>query len=380
MVAGTFSLLALSSALITTEAGVVRGTCSGAVCAFKNIPYAVPPVGELRWRPPQPAIPWDGERDGTEWGPVCPQIRSGSAAGDEDCLQLNVFAPSEPGPERRPVLVWIHGGSHVGGSGLTDGRCLVERTGVVLVTINYRLGPLGYLAHHALRDETPERTMGSYGTLDQIAALTWVQRNVDRFGGDPARVAVFGQSAGSISVCALIASPLSRGLFSAAIMQSGACSARDVVSATSFGQALFAAAGCGEDANPSACMRALSPEEILRLHQRPGYTGPAPAYAATIDGYVLTDQPETLVARGEHNHVPVIIGCTSDEESRSPVQVSDEREYRQAIWNMVPVPGADTLILHDTRSGSIRPTGRRSWPRTATGNTSVLHARPLAPS
>jgi para-nitrobenzyl esterase len=344
MVAGTVALLAVSSVLVTTESGVVRGTCPGSVCFFKNIPYAAPPTGESRWKAPQPPFSWEGERDATEWGPVCPQIRSGNFTGSEDCLQLNVFTPGEPSGERHPVLVWIHGGSHTSGSGILDGQRFVDRAGIVLVTINYRLGPLGYMAHAVLRNESPDRTTGAYGTLDQIAALGWVQRNIDRFGGDPARVAIAGHSAGSYSVCAIVASPLARGLFTSAILQSGGCGTRSLRIAEQLGDALGAVSGCGWD---TACLRAIPAEEVLRLHQRPEYSGPAPAYAAAVDGYVLADVPENVIARGEHNHVPAIIGCTSDEESRTSVKVTNEREYRQAIWNMVPVPGADTLILRE---------------------------------
>jgi para-nitrobenzyl esterase len=183
---------AQSPPVVQTESGAVRGTATDAVHSFRNIPYAAPPEGDWRWRPPRPAVSWDGELDSTAWGPRCAQVdTSGKISGVEDCLRLNVWAPAGAEPGSRPVLFWIHGGSLVRGSAMsnsTDGERLVGRTGVVLVSINYRLGAFGYLPHRLLAEESG--TTGNYGLLDQVAALEWVQRNIAAFVGDPRRVAI----------------------------------------------------------------------------------------------------------------------------------------------------------------------------------------------
>ncbi len=352
-----FALAALDTPpVIVTGAGAVRGASTETVWSFKNIPYAAPPTGRLRWRPPEPPPAWEGERDATQWGPLCPQVNgSGELIGDEDCLQLNVWTPAGPWESLRPVLFWIHGGSHLTGGAASrtgglyafDGQRLVEETGVVLVTINYRLGPLGYLAHATLASEQPTGTTGSYGTLDQVAALEWVRRHIAGFGGDPARVTIFGQSAGATSCCALVASPLAAGLFAAAIIQSGSCSARPLAESRRLGNAIFAAAGCADAADPAACMRELPFADVIMAPRAPNYSGPAPAYIATIDGHALRAAPQDAIARGEHNRVPAIVGCTSEEEGGTSLEIATESAYREAIWNLAPVPGADTLILRE---------------------------------
>ena len=355
MIAVFLAFLSVSSPVIETDSGLVRGASSGTVWSFKNIPYAAPPVGDLRWRPPQAVSPWEGERDATEWGGACTQVdSSGKVTGSEDCLQLNVFTPAGAPEPSRPVLFWIHGGSLTSGSAVStsggvrqfDGSKLAEKTGVVLVSINYRLGPLGYLAHRTLSWEQPTGTTGNYGMLDQIAALEWVHRNIARFGGDPQRVAIFGQSAGATSVCALVASPRAAGLFSGAIMMSGSCGARTLASSQAQGDAIFAYAGCSEDADPAACMRGVSAERVVQIPRSPDFVSPVSGYSASIDGYLLTDTPENLVGRGRHNHLPVMIGNTSNEEGNSATGIASEFEYRQAIRALVPYTGADTLIMN----------------------------------
>jgi para-nitrobenzyl esterase len=221
---------------LTIDSGKISGGTAGndgKVRVFKGIPFAAPPVGKLRWQPPQAAATWQGVRECKEFGNTCPQqpYPAGSIYAQppqpqsEDCLYLNVWTPAENATAKLPVMVWIHGGALTRGSGSTgiyDGEALARR-GVVLVTINYRLGPFGYLAHPALSRESSHSSSGNYGVLDQIAALEWVSRNIAAFGGDPGRVTIFGESAGSWSVCALVASPLSKGLFHRAIGQSGGC-------------------------------------------------------------------------------------------------------------------------------------------------------------
>jgi para-nitrobenzyl esterase len=249
------SLEAYSATTVTVEGGQIQGDieADGKVSVFNGIPYAAPPVGELRWKAPQPVVSWTGLRDATKFGPVCPQKDSGdgdflkrlvdgqgmgffrktifnlavglssSAPQSEDCLYLNVRTSNLGGAEKQPVMVWIHGGGHQTGSGSEDfyqSNSLVLK-GVVLVTFNYRLGPFGYFAHPGLSAESENRVSGNYGTLDQIAALRWVRDNIAAFGGDPSNVTIFGESAGGESVAHMMASPLARGLFHRAIMQSG---------------------------------------------------------------------------------------------------------------------------------------------------------------
>lgn len=212
------------------DSGPINGVQEGGVWVYKGIPYAAPPVGELRWKEPQPAEPWKEVRPCTEFGPACPQPSSDDQGGfmavgetSEDCLYLNVWSPAETPGERLPVMVWIHGGAFRTGAGsqaVYDGVNLAEKD-VVVVTINYRLGPLGFFAHPLLTEESPNGSSGNYGLLDQVAALEWVERNIASFGGDPDNVTVFGESAGAMSICDLMASPLAEGLFDRAIVQSG---------------------------------------------------------------------------------------------------------------------------------------------------------------
>jgi para-nitrobenzyl esterase len=225
--------LADGRAAVAVDGGRITGALapgSDMVWTYKGIPFAAPPVGNLRWREPQPVVPWQGVREATGFGRACLQSlrQEGSFYGQmvdqmgEDCLYLNVWTAARP-DERRPVMVWIHGGGLTSGHGgevTYDGTALATR-GVVLVTINYRLGPFGYFAHPLLSAESAHRASGNYGILDQIAALRWVQKNIARFGGDPGRVTIFGESAGSWSVNYLVATPLAKGLFHRAIGQSG---------------------------------------------------------------------------------------------------------------------------------------------------------------
>ena len=221
---------------VRIESGQVSGQRvgdDGGVRVYKGIPFAAPPVGKLRWQPPQPPAAWDGVRACNAFGSICPQAPypPGSVYAQapqpqsEDCLYLNLWTAAARPDEKRPVMVWIHGGALTRGSSSIpayDGTALA-RKGVVLVTINYRLGPFGYFAHPALSKESPHGASGNYGVLDQIAALQWVKSNIAAFGGDPERVTIFGESAGSWSVCALLATPQAKGLFQRAIGESGGC-------------------------------------------------------------------------------------------------------------------------------------------------------------
>src|SRR6185437_6797506 len=224
------SAQAQTAPTVRIDSGPLVGVTEGPANVFRNIPFAAPPVGDLRWAPPQPVKPWTAPRPAAAAGPSCPQPmnangtpNSGGANGptSEDCLQLNVFAPK--GAKGAPVMVWIHGGGHRTGAGWIYGGQNFARDGVVVVTINYRLGALGYFAHPAIdASARPGDPVGNYGLMDQIAALKWVQRNIAAFGGDPNNVTVFGESAGGMSTLALLATPAARGLYRKAVVESGA--------------------------------------------------------------------------------------------------------------------------------------------------------------
>jgi len=315
--------------VVETSQGAFRGFEDGGVLAFLGMPFAAPPLGELRWRPPLPPDPHAGVWDAFQFGPVCPQLdrNSGLPEGDEDCLQLNVWTPADA-PDagaQLPVLFFIHGGGNVigsaseilGGRPIYDGRELAETTRSVVVTTQYRLGPLGYFAHAGLDGESAMGVSGNYGILDQIRALQWVQENIGFFGGDPERVMIFGESAGARNTCVLLASPLSEGLFSAALMQSGACitPAREDVYAR--GAELLSASGCEGEADPLACLRAKTPFELLEaLPPEVGVATPSTAEKPYVDGYVLLEQPIDAIEAGRHHHVPFVVGANSDETSR----------------------------------------------------------------
>lgn len=310
---------------VSTEQGLVRGKpATGAeVCTWKGIPYAAPPLGELRFRATQPPKTHPGILDSYEFGPACPQTTSPFSGGEsqsysEDCLTLNIWRPQKPG--KYPVMVWIHGGAFTLGSGSYDmynGAKLAELKDVVVVTINYRLGALGFLSLSELADEDPDRSTGNYGILDQVQALIWVNQNISQFGGDPGNVTIFGQSAGGMSVCTLLVSPLAKGLFQRAIPMSGAC---DVVgkkeAAYAQGVKLAKKLGC-KDKELLACLRRKPAAAFLpkstTLEFISGLGGGGLSYSPKLDGHVLTCQPLECIKQGNYNQVPVMIGFTRDE-------------------------------------------------------------------
>src|SRR3954447_5785619 len=244
--------------VVRTENGVVRGFTVDGAEKFLGIPYAAPPVGALRWRPPAAAQPWHGVRDATHYGNRCPQLPSSNGAGseNEDCLDVNVFRPARLDRPPAPVLVFIHGGGLVNGSGdQHDGALLARSNGIVVVSLNYRLGVFGFLALPSLSAEAPDHSSGDYGILDQQAAIRWVHRNIAAFGGDPRRVTINGESAGGWSVCGHLTSPGSRGLFSAAIIQSGSCASIPEAQAEQNGTSLAESVGCTDPQTAVSCLR-----------------------------------------------------------------------------------------------------------------------------
>ena len=298
--------------VVTTADGAVRGKAVAATDEFLGIPYAAPPVGALRWQSPRPAAPWHGVRQATSYAPHCPQPSSpfGMASTSEDCLYLNVFTPAHSNARNLPVMVWVHGGSLRTGESDDYKPAGLVQNGVVVVTINYRLGALGFLADAALASR-PDGPSGDYGLMDQQAALRWVQRNIRGFGGDPGNVTLFGESAGGLSTLAQLASPGARGLFQRAIVESGTyqLTQQSLAAAESAGDTFGAKAGCSRDTVPThtaACLRRLPVSTILADQNPVGYT-------PDVDGAVLTQSIKTALASGRFNRVPVIIGTNHDE-------------------------------------------------------------------
>lgn len=305
---------------VRTTQGVVAGARSDDVERFLAIPYAASPVGGRRWRPPGPAPRWQGARDASVMGPACPQpVRPAAVAGgvadrqSEDCLQLNLWRPA--GARRLPVLVWIHGGAHVIGSGtfpVFDGTALA-RQGLIVVTINYRLGLLGYFAHPSLTAELPkDAPLGNYGLMDQIAALQWVQKHIADFGGDPRQVTVMGESAGAISTMTLLANPRARGLFARAILQSGIglLDPATLEQQEAAGIAAAERAGLPKTADADA-LRVLPAERwVEALGQRSGG-----AVNPFIDGRLIREPPWSAFQRDAAIDVPMLVGANSNEAS-----------------------------------------------------------------
>ncbi len=315
----------LSSPLVVrTTAGLNRGIARpGGGAEFLGVPYAQPPVGDLRWHEPLPAKPWAGVRDANTFGASCTQpLLSGAwnrydaEHGQEDCLYLNVVTPAWPAAKPLPVMVWIHGGANIGGSGsgdLYNSGTLADH-GVLLVTINYRLGVFGFLAHPALTAESPRHASGNYGLMDQILALHWVHDNIADFGGDPNNITVFGQSAGSMDTGMLMTSPLAAGLFEKAIAESGAAFAPPVVPlAYAEQRGLTAAAALDVPAGAAgiAALRKIpAPELIAKLGN---LATEWPGFGPNVDGWVLPRSPAAVFAAGGEAPIPLLIGTTSHE-------------------------------------------------------------------
>jgi para-nitrobenzyl esterase len=297
------------AAIVRTADGMVRGKAAGATAEYLGIPYAAPPVGALRWQPPHPVAPWHGIRQVTSFAAHCAQPDFGVASTSEDCLYLNVFAPADARDRNLPVMAWIHGGSLLTGESNDYNPAALVRSGVIVVTINYRLGALGFLADTALAS-APGGPSGDYGLMDQQAALGWVQRNIRGFGGDPRNVTLFGESAGGLSVLAQLISPGARGLFRRAIVESGTYNLAQpsLASAESSGAAFAAKVGCASNsaANAAACLRRLPVSTILDTEDTGGYY-------PNIDSAVLPRSIGTALATGQFSHVPVIIGTNHDE-------------------------------------------------------------------
>jgi len=289
--------------------GVVVGDLADGIVTYKGLPYAAPPVGDLRWKPPQPAAKWTDERTATEFGASCTQTaRLGAEAKtSEDCLFLNVWAPK--GAKKAPVMVWIHGGSNTNGSGAIYNGAAFAKDGIVTVTINYRMGPFGFFAHPGITAAaSPTEPLANYGLMDQTAALRWVQANIASFGGDPKKVTVFGESAGAINIYGLLGLKTSKNLFSKAILESNITwgDSAPLAKAEEDGKALAIRAGAAEDAR-LADLRAIPADKLLAAQNG--------ALFPIVDGRFMTESSISAVANKRIVDVPMIIGTNSFEAS-----------------------------------------------------------------
>lgn len=381
LLAGACALVALTSAaqiasaqtapVVASPAGSVRGATEAGIASFKGIPFAAPPVGDMRWRPPAPPARWTGVRDATRFGAACIQptpfiqsiYSSDIGATSEDCLTLNIWSPSTSG--KAPVMVWIHGGALVSGSSketLYDGARLA-REGVVVVSINYRLGVLGWLAHPDLSAESPLGISGNYGLMDQVAALEWVKRNIASFGGDPDGVTIAGESAGGLSVLYLMASPIARGLFDKAIAQSAYMVSTPELKDTRHGSPAAEGAGAALARTLQApSLRALRGVDPQTLTDRAAMSGFATFGA--VDGKVLPRQIVDTFDRGEQAPVPVLAGFNSG-------------EIRSLKMLAPPTPGsaADYERMIRERYGDLADEFLRLYPSSDMGESILAASR-----
>jgi para-nitrobenzyl esterase len=328
--------------VVATDTGSIKGAISGGIRAFRGIPYAAAPVGPLRWKPPQAHARWKGVLQTTQFGSSCPQTLGpfGVPSTDEDCLFLNVYTPTSAKPASKlPVMFWIHGGSLISGEGTDYDPTALLKHGVIVVTINYRLGLLGFLAHPALSAESSTQDSGDYGLMDQQFALGWVKRNIAHFGGSPSNVTIFGESAGGLSVRSELVSPSGKGLFQRAIVESGAYAETipTLAQAEATGESLAAKMGCADQT--AACLRALPVTTLLANET-------AITQYPNISSF-LPEQYSTAFKTGDFNHVPVMSGSNHDEwmlfvdllttQSGNPVTAAN---YQQQIATELEFPSA----------------------------------------
>jgi para-nitrobenzyl esterase len=341
--------------VVMTDKGPVEGTIVGSSRAYLGIPFAAPPVGALRWKPPAPHAAWTETRKATTKRLPCVQrspLGGGLVSGSrEDCLTLNVWRPDKPGRPALPVLVWIHGGGFTIGSGGDpdyDGQNLSEASGAVVVTLNYRLGPFGFLGLSELKaEDTAHPSTGNYGLEDQRAALLWVKANTAAFGGDPGNVTIFGESAGGISVCDHLVSPKSKGLFQRAIIESGPCDTLATeANATAQGAGISKTLGC-EGTGVLACMRGKSAEDVMNAVPMETGGGFRLSFAPVLDGYNLPDVPSKLLKAGSFEKVPTILGSNADEGTLffvlGDTTIADDAAFEAYVEKSYPGHGKEVV-------------------------------------
>lgn len=341
-----------SGATVQVESGTLQGSKNSYGVEFLGIPYAKAPIGALRWQPPQAFGSWTGVRSATKLGSVCaqPQLTNHQVTGSEDCLFMNIWTPSTSGS--RPVMFFIHGGSNEEGSstdfsGITIyiGDQLAKVSNSVVVTFNYRLGMLGYLSHPALSAASSSKTSGNYGFMDQVAALQWVRRNVARFGGDPTKITVFGQSAGGNSVCHALTSPRTKGLFVNAIMESGGCNTLTLANNEQLGTKLVAPL-CANASDILACLRNASIAQLIPLHHQV-FGNDDMIFFPVVDGANIIDKAMNVIISGKHNTVPVIVGSNKAEMPSFMFSgVTDEASFNAELalyFKQESIPAIKTL-------------------------------------
>jgi para-nitrobenzyl esterase len=345
--------------LAKTSCGDYQGGDRGNSWSFLGIRFASPPTGSRRWRSPEPPACASATTIANAYAPVCPQLdrTTGVPKGDEDCLSVNVFTPKSAlasGPA--PVMVFIHGGGNVIGSAreevevgrlLYDGSSLADTTGNVVVTLQYRLGPLGWLVHPGLDTEAPDARSGNYGLEDLIAALKWVQRDISAFGGNKDRVMIFGESAGGLNVCALLASPGAAGLFKAALIESGGCVADTRTKALATGATLAENTGCSTAADAVACLRAKTPAELLAaLPPVVSIFGAQAPYQPNVDGTLLPATPIEVIRTGKQNRVPTVIGSNADETGQEIPLTFTDIQYQAFLASTFQTPDVRAQVAN----------------------------------
>lgn len=332
---------------VTIATGILEGTHFGAApneVAFLGVPYAAPPIRDLRWKPPQPLSPWTGTRKATEFGAPCPQLPASwfrYIGWNEDCLYLNLWTTQLSASAELPVIVYFHGGSNTAGySQMTPLGPTLSRLGVIVVSANYRLGPMGFFAHPALTAESEHHSSGNYGLLDQLQALKWVRENISHFGGDPSRVTVMGQSAGAVDICLLMASPMAAGLFQRAIMESGDCQGtlnEDIRTPIPYnsisgsgeqaGERLANDLGVADGPGALQKLRNIPADEILKIWSQDRKVH----FDAIVDGWVVPEQPARIFTEGKQARVTVLVGSNADEATvfghGGPKTVDEYKKY-----------------------------------------------------
>lgn len=335
--------------------GILEGISESksSIRIFRGIPFAQPPVGDLRWKAPQPVKSWPAVRKADKFGPRAMQrpifgdMNFRSNGISEDCLYLNVWTPAKSDKERLPVLVYFYGGGFVAGDGSEpryDGESMAKK-GIVTLTVNYRLGVFGFFAHPELTKESPHQASGNYGLLDQQAALRWVQQNIAAFGGDPKRVTIAGESAGSLSVSALMASPLSKDLMAGAIGESGSVLGTLTPVSLAEGEQTGLKFAGGLGANSLAALRAMPAEQLLEATAKPD----APRFNITIDGYFFPKQPLEIYSAGQQARVPLLLGWNSEEmgyRSMLGQEAPTPENYRKAVQKLYGDQASEVLKLY----------------------------------
>jgi para-nitrobenzyl esterase len=352
--------IAQQPAPVTVEGGLVQGTSEDGLTVYKGIPFAAPPVNDLRWRPPQPAAKWQDVLQATRFAPGPIQGGNPPSGKSEDCLYLNVWTPAKSASDRIPVLVWIYGGGFGGGATSErnySGENLAQK-GVVLVSIAYRVGQLGFLAHPELSAESPNHVSGNYGLLDMIAGLQWVQKNIAAFGGDPGKVTIFGESAGGIAVSMLCASPLAKGLFHGAISQSGGSFGppRPTTMPGENQKRLADAERAGEAYAKSAGVSSIAELRKLAHDKLPGGRGLGMSWPI-IDGWVIPDDQYKLYEAGKFNDTPILVGYNSDEgASFSPPKTPED--YIAGVKSRYGKFADDLIKAYPAGEGKVVKTAR----------------------